>query len=170
MEKETCLPAGRQKRSSRFEVNSHYDRAVFPRNGAPGKNPQESQFSVYGSAHVGIFGSIIRATDVPGILQLNLLSIDFYHDKAWPTYLYYNPYNEEKLVSLNIEKDKTTDLYNTVSGQFVARDISTSTQVKLATRSAAVIVIVPADGKVTYESEKMLVNGTVVDYKFQHKK
>ena len=40
----------------------------------PGKNPEESQFSIYGSGHVGIFGSIIRATDVEGILQLNLLA------------------------------------------------------------------------------------------------
>ncbi|MFI5131621.1 MAG: hypothetical protein ACHQFX_16585, partial [Chitinophagales bacterium] len=48
----------------------------------PGKNPPESQFSVYGSGHAGIFGSIIRATDVPGILQLNLLATDFYHDEA----------------------------------------------------------------------------------------
>jgi len=136
----------------------------------PGKNPAESQFSIYGSAHVGIFGSSVRATDVPGILQLNLLATDFYHDKAWPTYLYYNPYKEDKSVTINIAKDESIDLYNTVSGQFITRNISSSTQVKLSSRSASVIVIVPAEGKVTYEGEKMLVNGIVVDYKFQRKK
>jgi hypothetical protein len=136
----------------------------------PGKNPAESQFSVYGSAHVGIFGSIIRATDVPGILQLNLLATDFYHDRAYPSYLYYNPYSENKLVSINIEKGESVDLYNTVSGQFIARNISSSAQVKLSPRNASVIVIVPAAGEITYDGEKMLVNGIVVDYKFQRKK
>jgi hypothetical protein len=54
----------------------------------PGKNPDEAQFSVYGSGHAGIFGSIIRTTDVAGVLQLNLLATDFYHDKAYPSFLY----------------------------------------------------------------------------------
>ena len=136
----------------------------------PGKNPPESQFSVYGSAHVGIFGSIIRATDVPGVLQLNLLATDFYHDKAWPTYLYYNPYAENKSVSISIETGKNTDLYNTVTGQFIARNISSSAQIKLTPKNAAVIVCLPAGGKVTYSGEKMLVDGIVADYMFQGKK
>src|SRR3546814_7630744 len=32
-------------------------------------NPPASQFSVYGSAHAGIFGGIIRSTNQAGILQ-----------------------------------------------------------------------------------------------------
>jgi hypothetical protein len=136
----------------------------------PGKNPEETQFSVYGSAHVGIFGSIIRASDVPGIMQLNLLATDFYHDDAYPSYLYYNPYAESKAITMSIEKDKNVDLYNTVAGKFIARNISTTAQVNLDPKNAAVIVCVPAGGKVTYSGEKMLVNGIVVDYKVQKKK
>ena len=136
----------------------------------PGKNPEETQFSVYGSAHVGIFGSIIRPTEVPGILQLNLLATDFYHDKAWPTYLYYNPYAESKSVTMSIMSGQNTDLYDIVSGKFIARNISTSVQIQLPAKNAEVIVCVPAGGKITYEGSKMLVNGIVVDYKFQAKK
>ncbi len=136
----------------------------------PGINPEESQFSIYGSGHAGIFGSIIRATDVPGILQLNLLATDFYHDKAFPSYLYYNPYTETKSILMNIEKGLAMDLYNIVSGSFIARNVSSSTQIEIAPQHAAVIVSVPAGGKVTYEDEKMLVDGIVVDYKFQHNK
>jgi hypothetical protein len=133
----------------------------------PGKNPQESQFSIYGSAHVGIFGSIIRGTNVPGILQLNLLATDFYRDTAYPSYLYYNPYAEKRLVSIQLEKGKSMDLYNTVSGEFIVRDVSSSAEIELPPYGAAVIVCVPADGKITYEGNKMSVNGVVVDYKVQ---
>ncbi len=133
----------------------------------PGKNPQESQFSVYGSGHVGIFGSIIRTTNVAGILQLNLLATDFYHDKAYPSFLYYNPYATNKTVTIKTVPGKKVDLYNTVSGKFIARNVSTGAPVKLAPQSAAIIVCVPAGGTITYEGKKMMVNGVVVDYMFQ---
>jgi hypothetical protein len=129
-----------------------------------GQNPEESQFSVYGSGHVGIFGSIIRTTDVKGILQLNLLATDFFSDKAYPSFLYYNPYTSKKKVSIKVEQGKKVDLYNTVSGSFVARNVSSSKKIKLAPESAAVIVCVPSGGEITYEGPKMLVNGIVVDY------
>jgi len=136
----------------------------------PGKNPEESQFSVYGSGHAGIFGSIIRTTNVAGILQLNLLATDFYHDKAYPSFLYYNPYTTGKTISIKIEGGKKMDLYNTVTGSYVARNISTTAQIKLLPLNAAVIVCVPAGGKITYEGKKMLVDGIVVDYMIQQKR
>lgn len=135
----------------------------------PGKNPEESQFSIYGSSHVGIFGSIIRATDVEGILQLNLLATDFYHDKAWPSFLYYNPYTENKKVTFNFENDKKVDLYDVVTGRFVARNVLTSATIELLPENAAIIVCVPSGGKVTYEEGRMKVDGVVVDYQFQGK-
>lgn len=136
----------------------------------PGKNPEESQLSVYGSAHVGIFGSIIEKTNVDGILKLNLLATDFFHDKAYPSFLYYNPYTTDKTVSIKIEKGKKVSLYNTVSGTFVAKNVTASAKIKIEPLNSAVIVIVPANGKITYSGNKMLINNVVVDYNFQQKK
>lgn len=128
-----------------------------------GQNPPESQFSVYGSGHVGIFGSIIKATNVPGVLQLDLLATDFYHDKAYPTFLYYNPYATGKTVTLKTNKEKI-DVYNTVTGKFIARNVSSGTTIRLSPKTAAVIVCIPAGGKIRYVGNKMLVNGVVVNY------
>lgn len=133
----------------------------------PGKNPEESQFSVYGSGHAGIFGSIIRATNVTGILQLNLLATDFYRDNAYPSFLYYNPYKTSKTVVIKTAKGKKVDLYNTVSGRFIARNVSSTAAIQLDPHHAAVIVCVPAKGKVTYAANTMMVNGVVVDYMFK---
>ena len=129
-----------------------------------GKNPEESQFSVYGSAHAGIFGSIIRNTNVPEILQLNLLATDFYHDKAYPTFLYFNPLADAKKITIKTVPGKKTDLYNTVTGKFIARNVSSATNITIAAKNAAVIVCIPAGGKIMFEGNKMLVNGVVVDY------
>jgi len=129
-----------------------------------GQNPKESQLSVYGSGHVGIFGSIIKKTNVDGILQLDLLATDFFRDKAYPSYLYYNPYTESKTITVTTEKGKTVDLYDTVSQKFLAKNISSSAKVKLEAKSSAVIIMVPTKGKVSHSGSKMLVNDVVVDY------
>jgi hypothetical protein len=136
----------------------------------PGKNPPVSQFSVYGSGHVGIFGSIIRPTNVEGILQLDLLATDFFHDKAYPTYLYYNPYPETKTVTVHLQKNKKLDLYNTVAAAFVAKNISDSAQIKIPAKGAVVIACAPAGGKIIYDANKMLIDGVVVDFMFRKKK
>jgi hypothetical protein len=133
----------------------------------PGKNPVISQFSVYGSAHAGIFGSIIRATNMPGILQLDLLATDFFHDKAYPTYLYYNPYDDAREVIMPLDNGTTLDLYNTVTGTFIAQGVSGAAQIKLPPHQAAVLVCTPAGGKITYSGSKMLVNGVVVNYNYR---
>ena len=136
----------------------------------PGQNPKESQLSVYGSGHVGIFGSIIKKTDVEGILQLDLLATDFFNDKVYPSYLYYNPYNENKTLTINVEKGKKVDLYDSVSGKFLAKNVSSSSKIKLDGKSSAVIVMLPCKGKITYSGSKMLVDNIVVDYNIQPKK
>ncbi|OQP62021.1 hypothetical protein A3860_30020 [Niastella vici] len=132
----------------------------------PGKNPEVSQLSVYGSAHAGIFGSIIHNTNVAGILQLDLLATDFFHDEAYPTCLLYNPYNESREVELLLGNGKKLDLYNTISEAYMAHGVSGATRVRLSPRQAVVLVCVPSGGKTTYSGSKMLVNGIVVDYNF----
>lgn len=134
----------------------------------PGKNPAESQLSVYGSGHVGIFGSIIKTTNVEGVLQLDLLATDFFRDKAYPTFLYYNPHKETKTVDIKLGKKKI-DLYDAVAGKFIAKNVSGTAKIKIAERNSSVIVMVPAKGKVTYSGPKMMVNGTVVDYNAEKK-
>lgn len=155
-------------KQSGYKTHEHLKGPVAQGDGplwVPGKNPEESQFSVYGSGHVGIFGSIIRKTNIDGVLQLNLLATDFFHDKAYPSCLYYNPHPLQNTVMIELGPGKKVDLYNTVTGKFIARNVSGSAPVQLAPQHAAIIVIIPAGGKVTRTGNKMLVNGIVVDYK-----
>ncbi|MHB1179918.1 MAG: hypothetical protein ACYCZO_16505 [Daejeonella sp.] len=160
-------------RRSTFEKYAYVKSPVAQGDGpnwVPGKNPEVSQFSVYGSAHVGIFGSIIRKTNIPAVLQLNLLATDFYHDKAYPSYLYYNPYSESKDIMITLDKGHKTDLYNTVTGSFIARKVSNSAQIKLSPKNSAIIVCVPSGAKITYSGNKLLADGVVIDYKYLHQK
>ncbi|MEO7048054.1 MAG: hypothetical protein ABI091_22335, partial [Ferruginibacter sp.] len=158
-------------RKSSYKKNENLSGPVAQGDGpqwVAGENPEESQFSVYGSGHVGIFGSIINSTNVAGILKLDLLATDFYHDAAWPSYLYYNPYNISKMVTVKTEPGKKTDLYNTVTGCFIARNVSSNTQIKIPALEAAVIISIPSHATITYQGNRMLANGIVVDYMAKH--
>lgn len=130
----------------------------------PGKNPEVSQFSVYGSAHVGIFGGMVKETEVKGILRLDLLATDFYHQKAFPTYLYYNPYKSEKRISFAVTKK--TDIYDLVSQKFIARNIVSATKVKIPANQAVILVSVPSSKKIEVKNKHMIIDEVIVDFNY----
>jgi hypothetical protein len=125
--------------------------------------PKVSNFSLYGSSHVGIFGGIISPTDDEKILQLDCLKTDFFRDKAYPTYLYFNPYAEDKEIHIEVGPEGA-DVYDTVSKRWVKRNAHGRTSLGLPKDSAAVIVLAPAGGKAIREQGRLLVDGVVVDY------
>ncbi|MBC6111560.1 hypothetical protein ACFOG5_20845 [Pedobacter fastidiosus] len=131
----------------------------------PGKNPDVSQFSVYGSGHVGIFGSIVEKTNVEGILKLDVLSTDFYKAKAYPTYLVYNPYSQTKSVSYKIKGTKKVDLYDAIAQKVVAKNVSFKVNIQVLANKSVLIVETPALSKMTIANHKLLANGVVIDYK-----
>ncbi|RJP56348.1 MAG: T9SS C-terminal target domain-containing protein [Ignavibacteriales bacterium] len=117
---------------------------------------------LYGSSHVGIFGSIIDTTDVEGILKLDLLKTDFFCDDAYPTFLFFNPYDMDKTVSLDVGSNK--DIYESTSNTFISSGVSGITQITIPAKRSYIAVLTPNGGNISYEYEKLLVNGVIVDY------
>ncbi len=112
-----------------------------------GWGPQ-TDFGIYGSAVSGVFGSIIKTTNVEKILQLDLLATDFYHDTAHGTFLYYNPFATTKAVSINLASG-TYDLYDAVSNRFLARGASSQAYFNVPADEAVMLVLVPSGGTET---------------------
>ncbi len=73
-----------------------------------------TNFALYGSSHVGILGGIIDTTNVEGILQLDLLKTDYFQEQTYASYLFYNPYNGDTLVALDLGSE-TVDIYDAVN-------------------------------------------------------
>jgi hypothetical protein len=128
-----------------------------------GWGPQ-TDFGIYGSAVSGVFGSIIKTTDVDKILQLDLLATDFYRDSAHSTYLYYNPYASTKSVAINLGGGPSVDLYDAVSNRYLARGASGQTFFNVPSDDAVMLVLVPSGGTQTRQGRRLLVNGVVIDY------
>ncbi|WP_461789964.1 hypothetical protein [Pedobacter sp.] len=130
----------------------------------PGKNPSVSQFSVYGSGHVGIFGSMVQTTNIEGILKLNVLATDFYRDRSYPTFLIYNPYGQSKTIRYQVKANSRTDLYDMVSKKFVAKNVQTSVNLSIQKHMSLLVVEVPSGSKLVNNGNRLIANQVVIDY------
>ncbi len=146
---------------------NQFDNEVLYAAGDPltyGWGPQ-TDFSIYGAAVTGVFGSIIKTTNVDKILQLDLLATDFYHDTANSTYLYYNPLATTQAVAIDLTNHGATfDLYDAVANRYLARGASGKTFFNVPSDEAVMLVLVPSGGTETRVGRQLLVDGVVVDY------
>ncbi len=123
----------------------------------------ETDFSLYGSAMSGVFGSIIKTTNVEKILQLDLLATDSYRGAAHPTYLYYNPLASTESVVIDLGAG-AFDLYDAVANRFLARTVSGQQSFDVTAGEAVMLVLVPAGGLETRQGRRLLSNDVVIDY------
>jgi hypothetical protein len=119
-------------------------------------------FSVYSGGHVGFMGGSMEKTNVDGILKIDCLKTDYYHREAYPTFLFYNPFGSNETVEVSGLGQEPVDLYDTVSGQFVAKGVNEKASFPLASDHTAVIVIVPADGNQEWKNGQLWINGVFV--------
>jgi autotransporter-associated beta strand protein len=130
-----------------------------------GQNPPQQWLNfAYGSGDVGVLGSIISPTNVPQILQLNLLATDFFHAAADPSYLMYNPYATQKAVQINVGTTPV-NIYDAVTDQFLATDVSGTTTITIPAESSRSLVYTPVGGALVDNGQNVTVNGVVVNYR-----
>ena len=123
----------------------------------------ETDLGLYGSSYVGFLGAIVSKTNDEKILQLDCLATDFYHDKAYPTCLYFNPYDHPAEVEINIGPE-LKDLYDAAAHAFIQEKARGTTRITIPPDSAVVIVLAPSGGTKSRDGNRLLVNNIVIDY------
>ena len=133
---------------------------------APGM-PPETMFSVYGSGHVGIFGALIQPTNVERILRIDCVATDMYlKEKAYPTYLFYNPYPDSKNITTDVG-NQAVDIYDSVNRVMLKSGVKGKVSFDIAGDKARLLVYVPVGGKFTKSNGRLLAGGVVVDYLYE---
>ncbi|MBK9736633.1 MAG: T9SS type A sorting domain-containing protein [Saprospiraceae bacterium] len=122
-----------------------------------------TNLAIYGSSSVGYLGAIVRTTNIDKILQLNLNATDFYSDASYPSYLYYNPFDTQKAVLLDVGNDQH-DIYEALSEKMISFGKTGLVSIIIPAKEAVLIVVTPAGGKISYIKNKMLVDNVVVDF------
>lgn len=123
-----------------------------------------TNLALYGTSSIGYLGSLVKESGVEKILQLDLLKTDFFHGPAFPTYLYYNPYNTTKTILFDAGHSNA-NIYEALSETFIAENVRGLTSLNLPANQAILISLTPAGGVLTYDHHKMLINDTIVDYR-----
>jgi len=123
-----------------------------------------TNLSLYSTSSIGYLGAILKTTNQDKILQIDLLKTDFFHDNAYPSFLYFNPFNSSKSVTLDVGPD-AKDIYDVLTETFLASNVSGVVQLNIPANQAISIVLAPANGTISFNKNKMLIDGVIVDYK-----
>lgn len=123
----------------------------------------KTNISLYSTSSIGYLGCLIEKTNDEKILQLNLTVTDFFNDEAYPTYLYYNPYSTDKTITLDVGSD-VVDIYESLQEKIIHNDVNNVVELTIPAKQSIIIVLTPSTSVITYEKNKMLADGIVVDY------
>ncbi len=123
----------------------------------------ETNLALYGTSSIGYLGAMLEKTNVDRILKIDLLKTDFFGDAAYPTYLFYNPYGLEQTVQLEVG-DEQVDVYESLSESFLQQGVTGTVELTIPADAAIMVVLTPAGGQVSYDQNRMLIDGVVVDY------
>lgn len=121
----------------------------------------ETDFSLYSAAHVGLLASIIEPTNVEAILRINLTTADLFH-REYKTYLMYNPHNTEQAVTYTVASEGTVDLYDNVTKQYLAKEVTGEVELTINAQDSVVIVEIPSGETVTKDNNAYKVNDEVI--------
>ncbi len=122
-----------------------------------------SQRSIYGGAYVLWMGEIIKPTNDPYILQVNISTTDFLAEKTYPSYLYYNPYKTEKTVAIKLPPGKF-DLYETTCNKTLEKGAEGLVNIKLPAQNANIVVLIPNGTKSEIKNGTLLFGDIEIDY------
>ncbi|WP_455497612.1 hypothetical protein [Coprobacter sp.] len=127
-------------------------------------NPAESMFSLYSTSPVGILGAMVAETSETGILRIDCNTTDFYSERPYPVYLYYNPHSNNK--SVDYQSSDKVDLFDIVSKKYIARGKEGAFEISLPAFNASVIVELPAGTKLKLVAGRIVTEDNhIISYK-----
>lgn len=170
------LPASLQDASDWSDVNDpdhvigyeamkevYQGQSPFSTGDAVGGGWAATNLALYGTSSVGYLGALVEKTNVDKILKINLLATDFYGDEAYPSYLFYNSHSTTQTIQF-AAGNTPSDIYDALSETFLLQNIDGSVDLMILPNEAVLLVVCPAGGDITFDKNKMLVDGIVVDF------
>lgn len=159
-----CIPRDNQSRPDLTSAVP-YERLTKELNGhSPfASGDYGSDRSIYGGAYALWWGKLVKPTEDAYILQMNISGSDFLCDKAFTSYLYYNPWGEPKHVTLHLE-DGSFDVYDLSRHKFISERVSRQISFDIPGNDSRILVVVPSGLRRSVERGSLFCNGVPVDY------
>ncbi len=123
----------------------------------------EGHKSVYGGAYVLWWDALVKATGDPYILRLDLARSDFLAERAYPTFLYYNPWSDERTVMVEIGENPH-DLYDLAQHTWLAKHARGEVELAIPATEARVIALCPSEVRCALRGRTLFVGEVAVDF------
>lgn len=123
----------------------------------------ETDYGLYGSSHVGLFGGTIEYTDVPMIIRTDLNKLDVYSGGNIPFWMYYNPYNEAKQITVTLQ-NAGSRLYDTITKTYVQTSAGENGTVKMTIPADTTFILaeIPQGAEVVKNGSNYTCNGEFI--------
>ena len=140
-------------------------KALYGTGDAKRNNWANTNLGIYGSSHVGYLAAIVETTDVAGILKLDLNKTDFFADRAFSTFLFYNPLASGHQVTVQLGAG-AFDLYDAISETLVAENVTGNFQLQINAGAVMLITYLPAGTTRNVSKGKLYAGTHVIDYHY----
>jgi hypothetical protein len=130
--------------------------------------PDVSMFSLYSSAQSGIFGSIVKKTNVDQILQLDCNATDFYQQHEFPTYLYFNPHESDKRVKFYHEGQDAVDLFDALTYESIVSNVTGEATFDIPAKSARLLIVIPTGKTIRKKGNTYEIDGKTIAYAYEN--
>lgn len=125
----------------------------------------QTNLSLYSSSSVGYLAAVVNTTDVDGILLLDVNKTDFFSDYKFPSYLVYNPYGNDRIVTLPLGA-QTYDLYDALTETTIKTSATGNTTITVPADKAMLLVYLPQNAATIVKNGTLRVGNDIVDYHY----
>lgn len=127
----------------------------------------ETNLSLYSGSSVGYLAAVVDKTDVDAILQIDLNSTDTDGKDKNVTWLYYNPYDSEKNVSVQLPSGNWK-IYDTITENFLSENASGIFELNIPSDEVRMLVLVPVGAEIKEYGRTLFADDMVIDYHYKY--
>ena len=118
---------------------------------------QPSDLSIYSSAFIGGMAALVNETNVEGILSVNLNATDSFGDNSDPSFLLYNPFDDDKVVKFNVGPE-SVDVFDLVTNGYVATNVKNTVDIRIPSHSSKVLRLIPRGSILSIDGNFITLN------------
>lgn len=118
---------------------------------------------IYSGALSGIFGSLVKATNVEGVLAIDTCKTDYFAKPSFPTTLLYNPRLTPVKVKLAVG-DKPVRVWDAVSNRWLSEAAAREIEITIAPDAAVLATLVPSEQKTRFAQGKLYAENVIIDF------
>jgi hypothetical protein len=126
-----------------------------------------TNLSLYSGSSVGYLAAVVKPTNIPEILQIDLNKTDFYGDNALPSYLYFNPKQTGEQVQV-VLPEGSFGVYEALTESLIQTSVSGSFLLTVPAGEARLVRLFQAGLEPESRNGRLYIGEVVLDYHYQY--